>query len=282
MKPVFLAAVCMAMAASSAMAGLTPEALDSGGMVPATDGVSRSGAYAPNDSDHVYDMMSLTYGGPDDLQFQITQQPATGGFCNRIHLRPGATSISSIHIVIDQRIATAAWTFSIAFRNDTGPFNYPIGAFLTTQSMGLNAWYVFGGMPFGGASPTLFQFDLGAQAANVTQGAIWTCVQGNQPFRVRTGGNWILGPSTHGQPGRGTPTSLYIGSGFGIYASSYGIGIGSASLMSSFSFDGAGSNNPTNWHMALGGMPEPATISSLVLGVLVLRRRRTHQCFTHL
>jgi hypothetical protein len=273
MKKFLMVCALVGMIAAPAVAGLAPESASFQSLNTVSMGANlRSPVYAPNDPLHVYDGMTTEVTGPENLTYQVTQNPASGAFCNLIYLRPGATSISSIHIVIDQRPATAAWTFSIAFRNDNGPGPSPIGSFLTTQSLGFSAWYVVGGMPFGGASPTLFQFSLGAISANATQSAVWACVQGSQPFRVRTGN--VSGNESHGNPGDGTPTSLYIGSGSGVYGSNYGVGIGSASLMSSFTFAG-GAGQVGNWHMALGGAPEPATAALLgFIGFVALRRRR--------
>ncbi|HKQ50094.1 MAG TPA: PEP-CTERM sorting domain-containing protein [Phycisphaerae bacterium] len=273
MKKFLMVAALVGMVAAPAFAGLAPEPASSTTLNTVSMNASlRSPAYAPNDAAHVYDGMTTEVAGPENLTYQVTQNPASGAFCNLIHLKPGATSISSIHIVLDQRPATAAWTWSIAFRNDVGGAA-PIGSFLTTQSLGFSAWYVVGGMPFGGAGPTLFQFSLGAISANVgATTSIWACVQGTQPFRVRTGN--VSGNEVNGNPGDGTPTSFYIGSGSGVYASSYGVGIGSASLMSSFTFAG-GAGQVGNWHMALGGAPEPATAALLgLVGLVALRRRR--------
>jgi hypothetical protein len=273
MKKFLMVAALVGMVAAPAFAGLAPESAGVENMPTVQMSAGRSAVYAPNDPAHVYDMMTTEIGGPENIVYQVTQNPASGAFCNLVHLKPGATSISSIHMVIDQRLATSPWTFSIAFRNDVGGAA-PIGSFLTTQSLGFSAHYIVGGMPFGGASPTVFQFGLGAISANVSQQSVWACVQGSQAFRVRTGNTNGPGLNTeqHGNPGDGTPTSFYIGSGSGIYASSFGVGIASASLMSSFTFGAP--NRVGNWHMALGGAPEPATIGLLALGLLALRRRR--------
>jgi hypothetical protein len=66
----------------------------------------------------------------------------------------------------------------------------------------------------------------------------------------------------------------YIGSSLGgVYASGSGLGIGSASMIpSSFTF---GNPQVGNWHMALGGTPEPATAFMFAIaGFVVMRRRR--------
>jgi PEP-CTERM motif-containing protein len=270
MKKFLMVVALVGMVAAPAFAGLAPEAASSTAMSTVQMTAGRSPVYAANDPNHVYDMMTTEIGGPENITYQVTQNTASGAFCNLIHLKPGATSISSIHIVLDQRLATAPWTFSIAFRNDVGGAA-PIGSFLTTQSLGFSAWYIVGGMPFGGASPTVFQFSLGSISANASQTNVWACVAGSANFRVRTGN--VSGNEVNGNPGDGTPASRYIGSGSGVYASSFGVGIGSASLMSSFTFAG-GAGQVGNWHMALGGAPEPATIGLLALGLLALRRRR--------
>jgi hypothetical protein len=265
MKKFVMIVALVGMVAAPAFAGLAPEAAQGTVASQASLGFTRgAGLYVPNSPSHVYDMMPPSPGilGPEDLRYQVTQNPSSGAFCNLINLKPGATNISLAHFVLDGRPAPAAgFTFSIAFRNDTGT---GIGAFLTTTSLGFSAWYVYPGVP-----NTLTVYTLSFPTANVTQSNIWACVQGNAPFRVRTGTQ--SGNELNGNVGDGGTGALYIGSSIGGVYASGGVGIGSASLASSFTF---GAPQVGNWHMALGGAPEPATAVLLGLAGLVALRRR--------
>lgn len=275
MKKFLMVAALVGMVAAPAFAGLAPEAPSNSEITPYTMGGPnpRSAAYAPNDANHVYDGMTTEAAGPEDLIYQLRQNVASSAICELINLRPGATQISSIHMIIDNRLGAAgARTMSIAFRNNVGGAA-PVGSFLTTASLGFSAWYVFGAMPFGAIN--LMTFNLGNFDANVTNTSIWMCLQANYDFRVRGGG--FSGNETHGNPGDGTPTSLYIGSGSGVMASLYpgGGGIGSASIFSTFTLAFTTGTRLGAWHAALGGTPEPTTAALLgLLGLVALRRRK--------
>jgi hypothetical protein len=92
-----IAAILVFINVVPAIAGLSPE-LPSDGIVSlatmnaAGSGGLRSPVYMADDPHHVYDMMSPSAagpgGGPEDLRYQVTQNPASGAFCNLINLRP--------------------------------------------------------------------------------------------------------------------------------------------------------------------------------------------------
>jgi hypothetical protein len=271
MKKFVLVALLVIVVAAPAFAGLAPETPAAGTINQATAGGNgRSAVYAPNDPGHVYDMMPNSAagppGGPEDLRYQVTQNPASGAFCNLINLKPGATNITNAHIIIDGRAsAVTPFTFAIAFRNDVGPGPYPVGAFLNTTG-GTSAFFAYT------LTNTLTLWTLNFPTVSVTQRNIWVCVQGTQAFRVRTGTQ--SGNELNGNLGDAANGSRYIGSSIGgTYISSFGVGIGSASTMaSSFTF---GNPQVGNWHMALGGAPEPATAALLgLIGLVAMRRRK--------
>jgi hypothetical protein len=275
MKKFVMMAALVGMIAAPALAGLAPEPVSSGTVTPySLSAGPRSPVYMPNDPDHVYDNYPTSLSGPDAILYQLTQNPASGGICNFLTLRPGASLISTAHIVIDGRLATGAWTMSMAFRNNVGG-SLPIGAFLNTTGTGaFSAYYIFAGMPFGG----VFNMQLTFPSAVVTQTDIWLCLQGSAGFRVRGGenGQGFPGSQFHNNPGD-LPSSLYIGSGSGIMASSFGVGMASASLYSAFVIDSAFTTGTRlgNWHVALGGVPEPTTAALIgLLGLVALRRRK--------
>lgn len=284
MKKILIVAILAGMVAAPAFAGLAPELASSGTISSAVATANpRSPAYAPNDAAHVYDNMqwggatspAAFPGGPDSLLYQLTQNPPSGGLCNLIWLRPGASGISSAHLVLDGRLAAGAWTVSLAFANQTAAggvsstwlnttaFNFPSARYAFTVTNTLTLW----------------TFPLPAGAI-VTQQNIWLCVQGSASFRVRGGenGQGFPGSQFDGNPGDNAAAN-YIGSGSGILASSFGIGLSSANLYAPFVIDSAFTTGTRlgNWHAALGGtyIPEPATAALLgLIGLVALRRRK--------
>lgn len=290
MKKFLIVTALVGMVAAPAFAGLAPERPQNEELVPYAIGAGpRSVPYVENDAGHMYDNMggflapppapAGTVVGPADILYQWTQGVASGAVCNLIQLKPGASVISSAHVAVDNRLAGTPRTMSIAFRNNSGG---AIGSFLFDTGT-LTAWYAFPGMPVGAVNLMTFTFP----DVLVTQEDVWMCFQATYPFRLR-GKNQFPGggPNTQvdGAPGDNFANNgaFFIGSGSGRLAwqTGGGVGIGSASVLANNGYIDSPFPSPTgsrigNFHVSLGGVPEPATAALIgLVGLLSLRRRK--------
>jgi len=314
MKKFLMIAALVALVTAPTFAGLVPE-LVTDNTVPIQISLTAGrtpGIYAAGDPTHQYDNMGgvgASLAAPDDLLYQFTMNPNSGAVFNNLQLKDGATNISSMHIVFDTRPTLAGNVpMNIAFyRNTNTSGGRPhIGSFLTTTQF--NSTAIFG-VTLPANTLGLFSINL-AKVNTVGIRDIWVGFQAGAAYRLRGGvDRWGI-PHAACSPAAGSdlggnqrgnlaPGGLYgnvggdncanaspfIGSGDGWIAGgtlnpAYNItGLGAApsnlGYQTAFTAGGAPTRYIGNFHMALGGKPEPTTAVLLGLsGILFLHRRK--------
>lgn len=294
MKKFLVIAALVAMVAAPAFAGVTPERANtnlpefSATAVANDSGASaRSAVYVKNSPDHVYDNYQSTVSGlpvaPDDVIYSWSNKNTTSGAnflgqYNRLKLKPGATNITQMHlrIVTGREIGPTTLPLQVAFYSTAGSSGYGVGSFLQDTAAN-TAFYAFA--LTNPAAPALFNYTLSWTNPIVApaNGNLWIGFQSSMKFSLR--GGWEQGTQFDGGAGDALATARYIGSGSGVFATGVGLlsasGITSGSaFVTAFTSSGVPTRYLNNFHLALGGVPEPTTAVLLALGGLVALRRR--------
>lgn len=295
MKKFLMIAALVAMVAAPAFAGVTPERnsnypeFTATAVAEGSGAAARSAIYTMNSPDHVYDNYQSSAGtpsapvAPDDVIYSWSNKNTTSGQnflgqYNRLKLKPGATNITQMHlrIVTGREVGPTQLPLQVAFYSTAGTSGFAVGSFLADTAAN-TAFYAFN--LTNPAAPALFNYTLTWTNPIVApaNGNLWIGFQSSMKFSIR--GGLEQGTQVDGGPGDALPTAKYIGSGSGVFAT--GVGLLSASgITSSMAFKTAftSSGVPTaylnNFHLALGGVPEPTTAVLLALGGLVALRRR--------
>lgn len=293
MKKFLVIAALVALVATPAMAGITPERANtnlpefSATAVSGPTSGGRSAVYTMNSPDHVYDNYQSTVSGapvaPDDVIYSWSNKNTTSGQnflgqYNRLTLKPGATSITQLHLrIVTGREPGATLPLQVAFYSTAGASGYGVGSFLQDTAAN-TAFYAFNLNNNGGA-PALFNYTLSWTNPIVAPagGNLWIGFQSAMKFSLR--GGWEQGTQVDGGNGDALPAAKYIGAGSGVFATGVGLlsasGITSGSaFITAFTSSGVPTRYLNNFHLALGGVPEPTTAVLLALGGLVALRRR--------
>jgi hypothetical protein len=281
MKKFAMICALVGMIAAPAVAGLAPEAANLGpnpSYNHATKDIRSFPNYLPNDPLHVYDHMATQLGlnGPEAIAFVVQQNATSRAIWNHFVTRPGATAISSIHMLVDQRIlGSAVVTFALYNANLAATnASTVVGSMLLTTG-GTSAIFQLPTAVAATINLVTLQFPPVAVAGGTDY---WIGFQSNSDVRFFLDSKTVgVNPDLHNDPGDGNPTALHIGSQLGLFATCYGssanpCGVGlfqQSQITTVFSF-----SNALGLMYALGGTPEPASICLLAAGLFALRRRK--------
>jgi hypothetical protein len=287
MKKFLVVAALVAMVAAPAFAGLAPVPADRNLSNPqeltiGTDAGQRSAVYVQNDAAHVYDNYWAGSGlnGPDDVAYSWANYSSTtgqnfGASFQRMQLKPGATGFSSMHILANMPAGlNAPPTIPLQVAFYSTPAGSPIGTFLNT--VGLNSAFFIFNIPNSGFFNLRLTFPQVVAPANRD---LWFGFASAGKLRLRGGSDNFNNQFDGNLGDGGNATARYIGGGNGVFCTNSGGGLTSpsgctTSFRTAFTSGGVPTSYLGNWHLALGGVPEPSVAMLLGLGGLVALRRR--------